>query len=260
MIEYHCGYYTIIKAVRSQIPQDEWLLIRHEHLARGNIKTHFLPGHKTWNKGLKSFCPSPATQFKKGHLPANHKALGTIVIHKPKRDRPYRMIAIVGPSPNRHKWIPYAQYLWEKKYGPVPPELFVAHIDGDGLHDEISNYKLVDRAGNMELMKKNKPGWRKKASESLKKSWRIRWRIRQKAQKKAEEIKKQQARLLQAAVLEAEQKKNAEAEMILIYGQSVHRWDCYGCSAEYYQEQMPERCEKCGSHSFEQNIYRKKAG
>ncbi len=242
MKEYHCKYSTIIRVIHSQIPQDKWLQIRREHLARGNVKSH----------------------FQKGHLPHNNKPLGTIVIHKPKREKPHRLIAIPGPTPNKHKWISYAQYLWEKKYGPVPPGLFVAHIDGDRLHDEIGNYKLVDRAGNIKLMKINNPNWIKKAGKTRSKICRIRRAKKaiasRKAQKEAEKIQKHQAKLLRAAAIEAEQKKAVETEKILLYGPQICVWECTNCSAEYEQKEMPDRCIKCGKFSFEKNFYQRKTG
>ncbi|MGA1979494.1 MAG: HNH endonuclease [Sedimentisphaerales bacterium] len=260
--EYHCGYDTMMKAIHSQIPQDEWLQIRNAKLAQGGVKTRFYPGQKNLYRPPKGIHLSPATEFKKGHLPANHKELGTITIHKSERDRPYRMIAVAGPTPNRHKWIPYAQYVWEKIHGPLPKGCLVVHTDGDSMNDNPENLEATDRKGNLNLMKKNRPGWKKKAIESRKKTCRIRRmkkaRVLLKAQKEAEKLQKQQARLQQATILETAQEKAAEAEKTLLYGHQFVRWDCYGCSAEYYQEQMPEQCIKCGSYCFERIVYRKK--
>jgi len=264
MAEYHCCYSTITKAVRSQIPQEEWLQIRKKKLARGGVKTRFQKGQISWNKGLKGFCSSPATRFKKGHLPANAKELGTITIHRPKRDRPYRMIAIAGPTPTRHKWIPYAQYVWERIHGPLPKGLLVVHDDGNSMNDTPGNLVMVDRKGNINLMKKNRPGWKKKAIKSLKKTCRIRRmkkaRDLRKAQKEAEKLQKCQTRLLRATVLEAEQKKSAELQMLELYGPQVYLWECNGCSEEYEQIEMPARCIKCGSYSLERIFCRRKTG
>jgi len=263
--EYHCGYYTMMKAIRSQIPPDEWAQLRRERLLRGGVKMRFKKGLIPWNKG-KSYNPGgrcAETQFKKGNLPANHKKLGIITVRKDKSGS-YRRIAVAGPTPDRHKWIPYAQYLWEKIYGPIPPGYFVVHANGNRLNDRIDNYKLVNRAGNLELMKRNNPGWKKKAIKSYKKTVRIR-RMKKaitlrKAQKEAETLQKQQAKLLRAATLEAEQKKVAETEKTLLYGPQVCVWECINCIAEYEQENTPEICTKCGRFSFEQNIYRRKTG
>jgi rubrerythrin len=268
MAEYHCSYYTIRKAVRSQIQQDEWLQIRREHLIRGNIKFHFLPGHKTWNKG-KSYNPgghSVETRFKKGNLPVNHKTLGTITVRVNNRDKrgPYRMIAIAGPTLIRHKWIPYAQYIWEKEHGPLPKGFFVAHVDDNSMNDNPKNLEIVDRKGNMELMKRNNPNWVKKASKTRSKTYRIRRlkkaRDLRKAQQKAEQLQKRQARLLRASNLEVEQKKSAELQMLEIYGPQVYVWECSGCVAEYEGENPPAKCTHCNRYSFEKNFYRRKTG
>jgi len=267
MAEYHCCYRTIINAVYSQIPQEEWLQIRLEHLARGNVKSHFQKGFIPWNKG-KSYNPggrSVETQFRKGNLPPSAKALGTITVHRPKRDCPHRMIAVAGPTPTRHKWIPYAQYLWEKGNGrPIPNGFFVTHADGNGLNDSPDNLVLTNRRGNMELMRKNNPGWRKKATKSLKKTCRIR-RMKKvqalrKTQKEAEIIRHRSIKLQQQDQLEAEHEKMVEQYMLETYGLQVCVWECSGCAAEYEGENPPANCIHCGSYSFEKNFYRRKTG
>jgi rubrerythrin len=263
MAEYHCGYPVIMRAIRSQIPEEEWLQISKKKLGQGGVEGRFTPGHQTWNKNLKGIHLSPASEFKRGHLPHNAKKLGTITIHEDKTGQ-FRMIAVAGPTPVRHRWIPYARYLWEKENGPVPAGLFVIHEDGDRLNDNSSNFKLVDCNGNMMMMKKNRPGWKKKAIKSYKKTRRIsrikKMRALRKVQKEMEALQKRQAKRIQEIAFEIEQGKAAEAEKTSIYGPQFIQWECYGCGAEYHQEQIPDRCVKCGSHSFERTIYRKKAG
>ena len=119
MKEYHCGWLIIMKAILSQMSKSQWKRIRKKKLAQGGVEQRFKKGHIPWSKGRKGIHPSPDTEFKKGHLPAQHKHIGSIRIIKRERGgiiNQYREIKVSGIMEGRHKWIPYARYLYEQKY------------------------------------------------------------------------------------------------------------------------------------------------
>ena len=255
MRQYHCGYATFMRAVRKHIKPEEWEKIRKKKLAQGGVQNRFQKGQTPWNRGKKGIHLSPASEFKKGHVPVNHKKLGTIRTRtrrdtKNRKGGSYRVIATPGPTPHRHIWIPYARYLWEQKHGPVPAGYFVVHADGNRLNDTLQNYKLVDRKGHLALMKENNPGHRKKAIRSLKKTVRKRRREKARAAQEAarlseiERKKQERARELLEAQIEAERRKEE------VFGPETTWWECIGCSFEFETEPKGI-CPKCNGLRFE---------
>lgn len=110
-------------------------------LGAGPNRTSFKPGDVPWNKGKTGWCPEgcKATQFKAGCRGNRFVPDGTIRIRTDKNGAKRRWIKFSG------KWMMYASYLWTKCHGPIAPGWFIHHIDGDSLHDSLSNYALVTR-------------------------------------------------------------------------------------------------------------------
>ena len=242
MKEYHCGYETMMRAVRLHIPQVEWLSIRKKKMGLGGVKSRFKKGHIPWCKGIKGLHPSPSTEFKKGHIPACYKKLYTITLRRRKNRKDSRYyIATPGPTPCKHIWVPYAKYHWQKKYGLMPDGSFVVHKNGDSLDDRLSNLLLVDRRGNMALMKENNPQLRKKTSVRMRKFWKL------KRKQKLEELK--EAR-------EQEDKLALESEMERLLGPEMTFFECCGCSYEFTN--APDRCPKCNGLRFIKVTQRRK--
>jgi len=51
--------------------------------------------------------------------------------------------------------------IWEMKYGDIPDDMYIDHIDGNGMNNRLSNFRLVtnnDNAKNKKLHKNNKSG------------------------------------------------------------------------------------------------------
>jgi hypothetical protein len=82
-----------------------------------------------------------ATRFTKGHLPKNTLQDHAITERKDKSGRTYKYIRI-GLS----KWVPYHRYLWEQKYGHIPPCHNIQFIDGNSLNCTIENLYMISRA------------------------------------------------------------------------------------------------------------------
>jgi len=248
MKQYHCAYSTLMRVVRSQISRAEWQMIRKKKLAQGGIAMRFAPGRATWNKGMKGLHLSPASEFKKGSVPANCKRLGTVTMRK-DRAGPIRFIAVAGQTPQRHKWIPYAIYLWEKENGPVPAGFLVRHMDGDRLNDDLSNLKIVDRREHIAVMKANNPNWKKKAIRSLKKTVRIRKAKKKKALKEALKQKEYELKLQRKSEAEAGVRERIERELKELRAPVLTWWECIGCGCDFDGE-PPHICPKCNGFRF----------
>jgi len=241
MKQYRCGYGTMMKAIRSQMSDEEWSEIRRKNLARGGVKNRFKKGHIPWTKGRKGLHFSPATEFKPGHMRGQAARLwrpvGTITIHHdklPKRQRyrkrrrmdgslrmgkPRRWIKVADEGRPQDRWIPYARYLWEKEHGPVPKGRFVVHTDGN---------QMLDKPGNLMLAN---------CRENLIRNQLLNPEMRKRAHALACKNRKKNTR----------QRKQLEA----FYGPQIVVWECGGCGAEYQQQEQPQKCVKCNGFAFE---------
>ena len=101
--EYHCAFTTLYKAIFSQISKREYRKIAYIKTIQGGIATRFKKGNVPFNKCLKGIHLSPDTEYKKGHLPDQHKHVGTISIHNDKCGKQYRWIKISGIARGKHK-------------------------------------------------------------------------------------------------------------------------------------------------------------
>ena len=246
MREYNCAYPTIMRAIYSRMPKEQYRQIAVRKIVKGAESTQFKKGHETWNKNMKGLRPSPATEFRKGHLPANCQEVGTILVCKSKTGNPYRRIKISGSAQGKHQWISYAKYLWEQAHGNVPSGKLVAHANGDSMDDGPENLILVDRGGLINLMRKNNPGHRKKAIRNLKKTCRRRRAERAKKQQFQLKLKK---RIEKQAAEDRGHREIAEAEIIKLRGPVISWYECRGCGYEMSPPKPP--CPKCGHLVFE---------
>ena len=90
--------------------------------------------------------PSPATEFKKGHVPHNKAPINAEVIGFDG----YTWVKIAEPDIWRQK----AVLIYEEKYGPIPEGKVLIRIDQDKRNDDISNLRLVSR-GVLGMMNKD---------------------------------------------------------------------------------------------------------
>lgn len=108
----------------------------------------FKKGRHPWNKGMKGLnIGSKETQFKKGHTPPNHRAVGSERV----TGDGYIEIKIAEPNIWRGKHI----IIWEKHNGPVPKGHAVIFGDGNRKNLDIDNLILVSR---QQLLALNKYG------------------------------------------------------------------------------------------------------
>lgn len=82
--------------------------------------------------------PSPATEFKKGHAPVNHRPVGS------ERINIYGYIEIKIAEPNI--WRQKQQVVWESINGPIPKGMVILVLDGDKTNVAIENLTMISRA------------------------------------------------------------------------------------------------------------------
>ncbi len=230
--EYRVGYKTLMRTLRKHLTEEQIARARYRNLVRGGRRHRFKKGHATWNKGMKGWCPpgSAATQFKPGHIRGaaarKLRAIGAIVIRYAERrkwsrsrKRPQRrFIKVRDDGKPQHQWIPLARYLWERAYGPIPPGMFVVHIDGDSLNDVLSNFRMVDRQGHIALQRKRDPGHEERRCKGAAKSAALR--------------------------------HQTNRELRKLIGPVTTVWECQSCGGEAESRICPERCPKCGSSCY----------
>ncbi len=164
--EYGCAYQTMALAICDRIGYAEYAAIAASH-TRVNSGS-FRAGHEPWNKGLIGFDPggrSHETRFVpgavRGQAARKWRPLGAISVRHDQPPRRWRGHANARPGPPRQyikvrddgppkdRWIPLARYLWQKAYGPIPPGMLVAHINGNAMDDSLENLVLINRRVNM---------------------------------------------------------------------------------------------------------------
>ena len=118
-------------------------------LHSGIVGGQFQKGHVPFNKGTKGLIKPNKTSFKKGNIPANHKPIGSERISKDG----YIEIKIQDGQLNKN-WQLKHRYIYEKEYGPIPDGYNIIFLDGDRQNLELSNLKLVSKAEDLIMNKR----------------------------------------------------------------------------------------------------------
>lgn len=130
--------------------------------SRHSPATEFKKGHVPFNKGMKqeewlssdAIKRTKATRFKKGQLPQTAKPLGHIRKSPHRRKGQivgYDWFINIDRHGNRSPNYNYRKYLWESFYGEDAPKgmIFVAK-DGDQTKTPtVDNIEMISRAENM---------------------------------------------------------------------------------------------------------------
>jgi hypothetical protein len=93
---------------------------------------------------------SPATEFKKGHIPHTWKPVGSESI----RSDGYTWVKIAEP----HKWREKHVLIWEAANGKVPKGHAILFADGNSQNITLENMLLVSRAQLVRLNQKHLVG------------------------------------------------------------------------------------------------------
>ena len=123
---------------------------------RRSPATEFKKGHVPINKGTKGMFPNAggATRFKKGHRPHNFLPVGS---ERCNVDG-YWEVKVADPK----TWKPKHVIVWEAANGPVPEGHCVIFLDGDKNHISLDNLALISKATNA---RRNQIGFHGNSSE-----------------------------------------------------------------------------------------------
>ena len=101
--------------------------------------TEFKKGHVPLNKGTKGMFPNAggATKFKPGHLPHNHLPVGS----ERKDTDGYWLVKTADPN----VWTAKHRLLWEQAHGPIPKGMVVTFIDGNRDNCVLDNLDMIER-------------------------------------------------------------------------------------------------------------------
>lgn len=115
------------------------------HKINNGLTGRFKKGNVPFNKGCKGVCALGCEKswFKTGHVPSNHRAVGSERITKDG----YIEIKIAEPN----KWQLKHRFVWEEVNGQIPKGKNIRFLDGDKLNCNIENLALVSKAENLEI-------------------------------------------------------------------------------------------------------------
>lgn len=108
----------------------------------------FHKNHTPFNKGAKGWSANgtEATRFKKGHIPKNHRSVGSERVNVDG----YIEIKVAEPNKWRSKHI----VVWETVNGRIPKGYAVIFADSNKLNMSIDNLLLVTRRQLLEINRK----------------------------------------------------------------------------------------------------------
>lgn len=108
------------------------------HGLTNGLDMTFKKGKKPWNKGLKGVVTGgKSTQFKKGHVPENHKPVGSERIDVDG----YINIKTKEPS----IWELKHRVVYEKHHGPIPEGMVILFLDQNRQNCNIDNLTLISK-------------------------------------------------------------------------------------------------------------------
>lgn len=118
--------------------------IARYHLSTGRTG-YFEKGYIPVNKGKKMseaiYRKCEKTMFKKGHIPANTRPVGS---ERHDKDG-YIMVKVKEPD----IWRPKHRVVWEKAYGDIPDGFVVTFRDGDKNNTALDNLILMSMSVNL---------------------------------------------------------------------------------------------------------------
>lgn len=115
---------------------------------KNGLDCKFKKGNVPFNKGKKGIGGWKPTQFKKGHIPKNHRTIGSERINI----YGYIEVKVKEPATWRYKHI----LVWEKaNKKKVPKNHVVIFLDQNKLNCNIENLQLIHRRELLILNKKN---------------------------------------------------------------------------------------------------------
>lgn len=130
-----------LKASKEKIVRAAKMTAMHPN----SIAARFKKGHVSHNKGKKmdaeTYAKISGTMFKEGHIPANHKPVGSERLNVDG----YVEIKIAEPN----KWRGKHRVIWEREHGEVPEGYSVSFKNGNRQDFSLDNLVLVSRSDLM---------------------------------------------------------------------------------------------------------------
>ena len=113
-----------------------------------NVDTKFVEGSPNVRSQFKKGDHiSPATEFKKGHIPDNYCEVGSIRVRKGVgRSSAQTYIKLTDTHNPRKDWQLYNRYVWEQANGPIPKGKCIVYLDGNPENCSLDNLMCVSRA------------------------------------------------------------------------------------------------------------------
>ena len=105
-------------------------------------KTRFKPGNRPWTLGMTGVRLSPSSEFKKGQAPVNVQEVGALRINS-LGDIEIKI------AEGKGQWLSLRRYVWQIAHGPIPDDMCIVPIDGDGHNTALENLRLLTRAENI---------------------------------------------------------------------------------------------------------------
>jgi len=109
----------------------------NNHGLKSGLDCRFKPGNVPFNKGKKGVGGWEPTQFKKGHIPANYRPVGSERVNVDG----YVEVKVADPN----KWWLKHQVIWEQANGPIPEGHVIIFGDGNRFNFDINNLLLVSK-------------------------------------------------------------------------------------------------------------------
>lgn len=129
------------KEFDEDITRTQMSAYKKRHGLHSGLTGYFKKGNMPQNKGKKMppdvYAKAAPTMFKKGHMPHNHKPVGSERISKDG----YLEVKIAEPK----HWKQKQKIVWEEHYGPVPKGSVVIFLDGNKRNFDIENLRMVTR-------------------------------------------------------------------------------------------------------------------
>ena len=133
---------------------------RQRHGIKSGCTGWYQKGHPPGTKGktIEEICKNDpeklervrATQFRKGHRPANELPVGSVVVNSDG----YKLRKRQMEGTLWERWEFLHRAVWEEHNGPIPEGMMVTFKDSDRLNCNIENLMLVTRRENSALTRK----------------------------------------------------------------------------------------------------------
>lgn len=136
-----------VKRFNKDITINQIRYYKQSRKIKSKLDMRFKKGRVAVNKGKKMkpevYAKVARTMFKVGHIPSNHRPVGS------ERINVYGYIEVKISEPN--VWKPKHRWLWEKHNGKIPKSTVLIFKDNDKLNVCLDNLILISRAENAEI-------------------------------------------------------------------------------------------------------------